>query len=295
MKLKDPTGWFAAGPRMLQALLLLSDGAFKLFAYLSLTAGRGTGRVQVTQVELARALGKSRNSINAYLEELTQQGFCLIKPSPNQHQPGEIEIADTFWPYHKLVGNKPSLSTDAADALANRNKGASRGSSNSPARSMPRPATEPEFIEQVRTYLLKYAIFCSSFGAADRKLAAELFRDGISFNELERALLLGLGRKYVSSLNSTVPSPIYSLAYFLPCLDEVFQTPSSDEYWEYLRRRLKDFDGAWRDVRRPPRIARPDDKHRARSSNRGEINPNATASGTKSSHSGPTEGIASGG
>ena len=80
MKLKDPTGWFAAGPRMLQALLLVSDGAFKLFAYLSLTAGRSTGRVQVTQLELARALGKSRKSISSYMEEITGQGLCLIKP-----------------------------------------------------------------------------------------------------------------------------------------------------------------------------------------------------------------------
>jgi hypothetical protein len=50
MKLKDPSGWFAAGPRMLQALHLLSDGAFKLFAYISLTASRSTGRLSVTQL-----------------------------------------------------------------------------------------------------------------------------------------------------------------------------------------------------------------------------------------------------
>lgn len=280
MKLKDPTGWFAAGPRMLQALLLLSDGAFKVFAYLSLIAGRSTGRVQVTQLELARALGKSRNSISAYLEEITQQGICLIKPSPNQHQPGEIEIADAFWPYHKVAGDKHSLSPDA-DGLVDRDNGASRGSSDSTACPMPRrPATEAEFIEQVRTCLLQYSIFSSSFGTADRKLAADLFRNGIFFDQLERALLLGLCRKYVSSLNSTASNPIYSLAYFLPCLDEVSQTPSSDQYWDYLRRRLRDFDGAWRDLRQPPRIARPDDKHRAHISNRGETNPNADDPGS---------------
>jgi hypothetical protein len=142
-----------------------------------------------------------------------------------------------------------------------------------------RPATEAEFIEQVRKCLLQYSIFSSSFGTADRKLAADLFRTGISFDQIERALLLGLCRKYVSSLNSTVPNPIYSLAYFLPCLDEVSQTPSSDQYWDYLRRRLKDFDGAWRDLQ-PPRIASLDDNHRARISNRGETNPNADDSGS---------------
>jgi hypothetical protein len=292
MKLKDPTGWFAAGPRLLQALLLVSDGAFKLFAYLSLTAGRSTGRVQVTQLELARALGKSRNSISSYLEELTQQGICVIQPSPNQHRPGEIEIADAFWPYHKVTGNKATLPADSVP-LADRKNGASRNSSNSPARPMPRPATETEFIEQVRAYLLQYSIFCSSFGTADQKVAADLFRNGISFDELERALLLGLCRKYVSSLNSTVPSPIYSLAYFLSCLDEVSQMPSSDQYWEYLRRRLKDFDRAWRDLRRPPTIASPGDRHRARNSNRAETKPNGHDTGISSNRR--STPIASGG
>ena len=44
MRLKQATGWFAAGDPMLDALHLLSDGAFKLFAYLALTADRQTGR-----------------------------------------------------------------------------------------------------------------------------------------------------------------------------------------------------------------------------------------------------------
>lgn len=294
MKLKDPTGWFAAGPRMLQALLLLSDGAFKLFAYLSLIAGRSTGRVQVTQLELARALGKSRNSISAYLEEITQQGICLIKPSPNQHQPGEIEIADAFWPYHKVAGDKHSLSPDA-DGLVDRENGASRGSSDSTACPMPRrPATEAEFIEQIRTCLLQYSIFSSSFGTADRKLAADLFRNGISFDQLERALLLGLCRKYVSSLNSTASNPIYSLGYFIPVLDELVQITVSDQYWNYLRHRLRELDGAWRDLRRSRKILNPADNHQARDSNRANNDRKANAASTNSNRIGPGSIVSSG-
>src|SRR5258708_6912567 len=101
MRLKESTGWFAAGPRMLAALRLLSDGAFKLFVYLALTADRGSGCLALRQADLARALGKSRNSIGAYLEELARQHICVIKPAPNQHQPGEIQITDDFWPYHR--------------------------------------------------------------------------------------------------------------------------------------------------------------------------------------------------
>lgn len=212
MKLKDSTGWFAAGRRMLQALYLLSDGAFKLFVYISLTADRTTGRLRVSQGELARAVRKSRRSIASYLDELSEQGVCLITTAANQHQAGDIEISDAFWPYHKETAAS---------------------------------VKESGFVEEARSRLLKYPIVRSSFGAADQKLARELFRKGVSLEQLERALLLGLTRKYVSSLNSLSSSPIHSLGYFLPLLDEVAQTETSDRYWEYLRRRLDDLNSAW--------------------------------------------------
>jgi len=43
LRLKHPTGWFAAGREVLRALALLSDGAFKLYIHLCLTAERSTG------------------------------------------------------------------------------------------------------------------------------------------------------------------------------------------------------------------------------------------------------------
>lgn len=214
MKLKDSTGWFAADRRMLRALYLLSDGAFKLFVYISMTADRSTGRLRVAQGELARAVRKSRGSIAAYLDELSKQGVCLIKPAANQHQSGEIEINDAFWPYHKQTAKS---------------------------------VEESGFVEQVRNRLLKYPIVRSSFGAADDRLARELFSKGVSLEQINRALLLGLTRKYVSSLNSLSTNPIYSLSYFLPLLDEVAETETSDRYWEYLRRRLDDLNAAWLD------------------------------------------------
>ena len=212
MKLKDSTGWFAADRRMLQALCLLSDGAFKLFVYISITADRTNGRLRVAQGELARAVRKSRGSIATYLDELSQRGVCVIKPAANQHQPGEIEVSDAFWPYHK----------ETAESIE-----------------------QSGFVEEVRRRLMKYPIVRSSFGAADEKLARELFCKGVSLTQLDRALLLELSRKYVSSLSSVGTSPIYSLSYFLPLLDEVAQTETSDRYWEYLRRRLDDLNAAW--------------------------------------------------
>src|SRR5262252_3262219 len=54
--LKQPTGWFAAGREVAQALSLLSDGAFKLYMHLCLEADRYTGRVEIELVELTRIL-----------------------------------------------------------------------------------------------------------------------------------------------------------------------------------------------------------------------------------------------
>jgi len=215
MKIKQSSGWFAASGCLLEAAFLLSDGAFKMFVYICLTANRATGRLRVAQGELARALGKSRGSIGSYLDELSQKGACLVRPAPNQHQTGEIEVADAFWPYYK----QSEQTTDA----------------------------ERHYLDQIRRWLLQYPIVRSSFGAADRKLAGELFRKGIALEQIEKVLLLGVSRKYIAALNSTAPAPIYSLSYFAVLLEEVAQTEVADSYWEYLRRRVKDFNDAWHD------------------------------------------------
>ena len=42
--LKQPTGWFAAGREVAEALALLPDPVFRLYMYLCLNADRHTGR-----------------------------------------------------------------------------------------------------------------------------------------------------------------------------------------------------------------------------------------------------------
>ena len=222
MKLKDATGWFAAGPRMLRALTLLSDGAFRLFVYLAMTADRRTGRLQTSHARLARAVGKSRNSIAAYLDELSRNGVCLCLPATNQHQRGAIEIADPYWPYDKQSPDEE-------------------------------PALETLYVDQVRAWFLEYPLVRSSFGSADQALATEWFRQSVPLDHLERALLLGLARKYASSLGSLSLTPISSLSYFIPLLEEVAQTESPDRYWAYLRRRVQDLNAAWLERFQPDR------------------------------------------
>lgn len=211
---KHPLGFFAAGPEMLRALRLLSDGAFKVFVYCALNASRHTGRCPIHFQELARATGKSRRSITSYLEELTQKGVCRIQPAANQHQPGVIEMAEAFWPYQKPHGPAPDPS-------------------------------EADFVERLRRLLLAHPIVRSGFGAADRRLAGELYRQSIPLVQVERALLLGLARKYTTWLNNDQTTAITSLHYFLPLIEEVGQVGVSEVYWTYLEDRLHHYRDRW--------------------------------------------------
>jgi hypothetical protein len=56
LRLKRPTGWFAAGREVADALALLSDTAFKLYVWLCLRADRSRGVLDATYEEMASAL-----------------------------------------------------------------------------------------------------------------------------------------------------------------------------------------------------------------------------------------------
>ncbi len=69
---------------------------------------------------------------------------------------------------------------------------------------------------------------------ADRRLAADLDRQGISLATLNAAFLLVTARRSNSQQKPT--SPIRSLHYFLPAIHEVLENPLEDEFLRYLRR-----------------------------------------------------------
>jgi hypothetical protein len=85
--LKQSTGWFAAGWTFAEAMTVLSDAAFKLFAWLCLNADRHTGRIRITAAEIAQILGKSEREIQTARDELAERGVCCGMDL-------EVEIAD---------------------------------------------------------------------------------------------------------------------------------------------------------------------------------------------------------
>jgi hypothetical protein len=213
-KLKNPTGWFAAGREVVRASGVLSDGAFRLYIHLCLSADRSTGRLRVRHAELAKALRKSRRSVVTYLEELRALNVCTIRSAVNQHAVGEIEICDAFWPYER-------------------------------ATSMAASNDESNYIEQVRRLFQTRRCVENSFSPADQKLAAGFFRQQVGLDQIETALLLGCARKYVAMLNGKISGPITSLGYFQAVVDEVGKLQMSVDYTKYLRQRVARLEQQW--------------------------------------------------
>src|SRR5207249_9544973 len=84
--LKQPSGWFAAGREVAQALALLSDGAFKLYIHLCLEADRHTGRVGIEMAEWMRVLRKDPASIEAAFGELQGHDICRSEEHTSELQ-----------------------------------------------------------------------------------------------------------------------------------------------------------------------------------------------------------------
>lgn len=205
--LKQPTGWFAAGREVTQALAALSDGAFKLYIHLCLEADRHTGQAVMEPASWTRILRKDAAWIETSLGELYLNKVC-------QHRGNRIEICDRFWPYQKQFG--AGLRDPEAD-----------------------------FVRQVREAFLKPACVRSAFTVADEKLALDLCRRGVGLEQLRRAIWLGCARKYVAMLNGQTRLPIASLAYFGSLIDEVAQPQIPVSYWEHVRRRMEEMEKRW--------------------------------------------------
>lgn len=217
--LKNPTGWFAAGPAFRQALTLLSNGAFKLFALICLEANRKTGRFEATQKQLAAALSQSKRIIGRYVAELETAAVCRITPARNQYAPTVFEVRDEFWPYHRIpAGPEPPVDPD---------------------RELQR------YIESIQECYLSLGDVHVGFRPVDRSIAKNLYQRRIPLGFVRDAMLLGACRKYESWLNGKPSQPIQTLRYFEHIIKEVRNQPLPPGYSNYLRRKLDSYAAAW--------------------------------------------------
>jgi hypothetical protein len=216
LTLKHPSGFFAAGCEVQDALGLLSDGAFKIYVYVCLQADRRSAQLRFRMAELARATGHSTRSLTSYLEELRRTEVGAVYRAANQHELGRIEICDRFWPYQKQTA---ATLEDPEQAL---------------------------YVARVRGLFLEPACVSSVFGAADEKLAAEWYRAGVPLDHVERAILMGCARKYVALFNQPGGAPIASLQYFAAIVLEVAALEMPLNYWRYLGARVRKMESQWR-------------------------------------------------
>jgi hypothetical protein len=95
--------------------------------------------------------------------------------------------------------------------------------------------------EYVRQLLEAYRKTPGTMGTvrrADRLLAAQLYRRGLSLKVIENALVLAATRRMIRPSEAPPLGTIRSLAYFLPVIEEVLVSHVSPGYFEYLRYKL---------------------------------------------------------
>ena len=222
MRLKAELGeWFAAGEGFEQALRVLSDASFKVFAYVCLRAERSSGCWEFDSRELAREVGKSRASVGRCLRELVAKGICELEAARNQHRGARLRVRAEYWPYAQPPG-------PGAGALGERGE---QGSA---------------YVQRVREMFCQRACVQAGFGPADERLAADWERAGVSLETVRRAILLGSVRKSMSMIDHPESEPVRSLCYFVELVEEVRQERMPTGYWQHLELELERCERYWR-------------------------------------------------
>lgn len=75
--------------------------------------------------------------------------------------------------------------------------------------------------------------------ASDHWLARRFYNDGVPLHVVETAFLLGSLRRLIRPEHAPRLSPIRSLAYFRPIIDELRAHPAPEGYLPYLRLKLR--------------------------------------------------------
>ena len=99
---------------------------------------------------------------------------------------------------------------------------------------------EPDtYLEAVLKMYLELPETPSRAGPYDRKTAIDLYQRRIALFIVEGAMLLASLRRLGRPADYPPLSPIRSLAYFKPTIEELLANPIPDGYLDYLRRKVR--------------------------------------------------------
>ena len=102
-----------------------------------------------------------------------------------------------------------------------------------------KPVDRAQYVATVLQMYLELPETPSKARPYDRDRASEFYNSRVPLSLVESALLLGSLRRLGRPPESPRLSPIRSLAYFMPVLEELTSNPLPDGYLEYLRYKMR--------------------------------------------------------
>lgn len=101
------------------------------------------------------------------------------------------------------------------------------------------PDTSASYVASVVTLYLEMPDTPMRVSASDQWLAQHFHQDGVPLETVETALLLGSLRRLIRPADAPRLSPIRSLAYFRPVIEELCEHPAPENYRDYLHLKLR--------------------------------------------------------
>ena len=104
---------------------------------------------------------------------------------------------------------------------------------------MNHPDASASYVISVVSFYLEMPETPLRASISDQWLARHFHQNGVPIETVETALLLGSLRRLIRPADAPRLSPIRSLAYFRPVIEELQQHPAPENYREYLRLKLR--------------------------------------------------------
>jgi hypothetical protein len=104
---------------------------------------------------------------------------------------------------------------------------------------MNQPSDPASYVAAVVTLYVELPDTPLRASVSDQWLARRFHADGVPRHLVETALLLGSLRRLIRPADTPRLSPIRSLAYFRPVIDELRAHPAPESYLDYLRLKLR--------------------------------------------------------
>jgi hypothetical protein len=102
-----------------------------------------------------------------------------------------------------------------------------------------KPLSSEEYIQKVLWAYRQTPGTTGTVRRPDRQLAAQLQERGVPLEVVENAFILAATRRLIRPEGSLPLGTIRSLAYFLPVIEEVLNSPISPGYFQYLRQKIQ--------------------------------------------------------